>query len=267
MKRVCMLLLSAVLALSTAAGLCETLPAWEFPVSPEVIVNKAGYITLTNDDELLASDYEPGDLVKLTVKRTVQDAQMRKEAAQALTDMFDAAREDGYTLYVKSAYRSYKTQKTMYYNRLEKMGYDDDLVSYPGASDHQTGLGADVLNYAWTQKSGMNERFGETQEAQWMAEHCHEFGFIIRYLSDKEDITHIKYEPWHLRYVGKEAAAYIHANGLCLEEFTAQWRAYLEEYEQKGGDFQALIAERALPNEAIVLDVGDDGEEDFSTFY
>ena len=82
-----------------------------------------------------------------------------------------------------------------------------------------------------------------------------------------EDITHIKYEPWHLRYVGKEAAAYIHANGLCLEEFTAQWRAYLEEYEQKGGDFQALIAERALPNEAIVLDVGDDGEEDFSTFY
>ena len=57
---------------------------------------------------------------------------------------------------------------------------------------------------------------------QWLMEHCWEYGFILRYPKDKEAITEINYEPWHLRYVGKEAAAYIMDNGLCLEEYLAQ---------------------------------------------
>jgi len=178
--------------------------------------------------------------------------------------MFDAALEDGYTLYVKSAYRSYGTQNTMYQNRLERYGYDDGLVAYPGSSDHQTGLGVDVLNYEWTQKDGMNEKFALEAEAKWMAEHCHEFGFVIRYMEDKEDITGIKYEPWHLRYVGKEVAAYMMENHLSLEEFTEEWQAYVAEFEAAGGDMKRLTIQRRYLGPIIVVSVGEDGEEEYS---
>ena len=106
----------------------------------------------------------------------------------------------------------------MLYTVHVKMGYDDELVAFPGASDHQTGLGVDVLNYEWTQKDGMNEKFARTEEAQWLAAHCHEFGFVIRYEADKEEITQIKYEPWHLRYVGKKIAKEMAVKGWVLEE-------------------------------------------------
>ena len=157
--------------------------------------------------------------------------QLRKEANEALEAMFAAAQEAGYNLYVKSAYRSYSTQSSMYYNRLEKNnGRDDGLVAYPGSSDHQTGLGVDILNYEWTQKDGMNYRFAATAEAQWMDAHCQEYGFILRYMEDKEDVTGIKFEPWHFRYVGREAAVYIMENHLSLEEFTEEWQAAEAEY-------------------------------------
>lgn len=81
----------------------------------------------------------------------------------------------------------------------------------------------------------MNEDMAEEVECQWMAEHCAEFGFILRYPADKEDITEINYEPWHLRYVGKEVAAYIMDNGLCLEEFHQQLQAAIDEFLAAGG--------------------------------
>ena len=88
-------------------------------------------------------------------------------------------------LYLKSAWRSWQTQNTMYYNRLKKNnGKDDGWVIKPGASDHQTGLGCDVVSYAWRSK-GMNSQFAKTTEAQWMAAHCAEYGFVIRYPEDK----------------------------------------------------------------------------------
>ena len=139
------------------------------------------------------------------------------------------------TLYLKSAYRSYQTQATMYYNRLESNnGKDDGWVTPAGASDHQTGLGCDVVPRGWRDRA-MNEDMAEEVECQWMAEHCAEFGFILRYPADKEDITEINYEPWHLRYVGKEVAAYIMDNGLCLEEFHQQLQAAIDEFLAAGG--------------------------------
>ncbi|MBQ6256580.1 MAG: M15 family metallopeptidase, partial [Clostridia bacterium] len=187
-------------------------------------------------------------------------------ASDAINAMFAAAQQDGLTLYLKSAYRSYVTQKTMYNNRLDKLGRDDGLVSYPGASDHQTGLGADILNYEWTKKDGMNKEFAKTKEAQWMEAHCAEFGFILRYMSDKEEITGIKFEPWHFRYVGREAAAYIMENHLSLEEFTEEWQAYVADWEARGGDFRELIIQRAQVNRVTVLD-DEGGEEELSIFY
>lgn len=245
----------------------EDVPEWTYPIDPEILANHNGYITLANRNVLLDEDYEPRDLVNMTLRSVVSEDQLRKDAAQALSDMFADAEEAGYKLYIKSAYRSYRTQATMYYNRLEKLGYDDQLVSYPGASDHQTGLGVDVLNYEWTQKDGMNERFAAEEEAQWMANHCHEYGYVIRYLPDKEDITMINYEPWHLRYVGKEVAAYMAEKNLCLEEFTQEWQSYVANYEQQGLSFDMLLRIRSLPSEIIVVDTDENGEQDFSMFY
>jgi len=263
MKRLLPMVITALLLLpGTALG--ADLPPWDYPLSPKIIADASQYLTLTNVECLLDKDYVPHDLVRLTAKRVsgMRDGELRKAASQAIDDMFAAALEDGYTLYVKSAYRSYGTQNTMYRNRLDKYGYDDGLVAYPGSSDHQTGLGVDVLNYEWTLKDGMNEKFAQTREAQWMAEHCHEYGFIIRYMEDKEDITGIKYEPWHLRYVGVEAATYIMENHLSLEEFTQEWQDYLADYESRGGNLKLLLLKmRQLP--PIIEIPTEDGDIEF----
>ena len=262
-------LLAALLSSAAGPALGEGMPAWEYPLEPEILDDYDQYITLANRTHLLSGDYVPADLVNTTCKKA-SDAgkpQLRQAANDAINAMFAAAQEDGYTLYLKSAYRSYKTQKTMYNTRLERLGRDDGLVSYPGASDHQTGLGADILNYEWTKKDGMNKNFAATGEAQWMAAHCQEFGFILRYMEDKEEQTGIKFEPWHFRYVGPEAAAYIMENHLSLEEFTEEWQAYINAWEAAGGNFRQLIIERSKVNAVTVIDVSDDGEEEVSIFY
>ncbi len=260
-------LLMALLLVLPYAGRASG-PAWDYPLGPLILADKDDYLVLANKDVLLTSDYEPDDMIRLGVNRTVGEARLRKAASEALDRMFEDAKEqEGYVLYVKSAYRSYQTQRTMYYNRLEKMGYDDGLVQYPGASDHQTGLGVDILNYKWTQKDGMNALFAQEAEAQWMEQHCWEYGYVIRYESDKEDKTGIKYEPWHLRYVGQEAAAYMHERHLCLEEFTEEWQGYLRDYEARGGSFTQLVLSLNLPREIVVLETEEDGEEEISAFY
>lgn len=269
-KRMITLALALLLTALCAPGLSEQ-PAWDYPLAPEIIQDASGYIVLANRTHLLTDDYAPLDLEKAAV-RLAKDTDkrkmlLRKAANEAIQAMFAAAKDAGYTLYLKSAYRAYGTQKYMYNERLDKNhGVDDGLVAYPGASDHQTGLGVDILNYEWTLKDGMNKKFAATPEAQWMDAHCQEFGFILRYMEDKEEITAIKFEPWHFRYVGKEAAAYIMEKHLSLEEFTEEWQAYLKDYEARGGDFEALIRQRARLNDATVVDYADDGEEELSVF-
>lgn len=264
-----MIMILALMAFLPLQGAQAKQAEWEYPLKPEIIRDVSGYIVLANRNTLLESSFVPGDLVSVPVARAVGTGkmQLRKDASEALSAMFAAASRDGYTLYLKSAYRAYSTQKTMYFNRLEKNhGKDDGLVSYPGASDHQTGLGVDVLNYEWTLKDGMNKNFASAPEAQWLEKHCHEFGFILRYMEDKEQITMIKYEPWHFRYVGPEAAAYIMSRHLSLEEFTQEWQDYLKSYEAKGGNFKELLRERAQIN-AVIIDQADDGEDELSIFY
>lgn len=267
-RKLTLLFLSALLVLAALPVRAEGMPDWEYPLSPEILDDFDEYIILANRQHLLASDYAPNDLVNTTCKKS-SDAgkpELRQAANDAINAMFAAAQQDGLTLYLKSAYRTYQTQKTMYNNRLDKLGRDDGLVSYPGASDHQTGLGADILNYEWTKKDGMNKEFAKTREAQWMEAHCAEFGFILRYMADKEEVTGIKFEPWHFRYVGKEAAAYIMENHLSLEEFTEEWQAYIADWEARGGDFRELIIQRAQVNRVTVLD-DEGGEEELSIFY
>ena len=266
MKRIA-LLLCLFIMLIPAAIAQEEAPEWDYPIPPLLLNDPHGYLVLTNKISLLDSSFAPNDLVSVTLKRE-SSCQLREVVHEALTAMFNAASKDGYTLYVKSAYRSYQTQNTMYYNRLQRMGYDDGLVAYPGSSDHQTGMGIDVLNYKWMQKDGMNYRFAEEAEAKWMAAHCHEYGFIIRYLKGKEHITGIDYEPWHLRYVGVEVATYMMENNLTLEEFTEEWHAYVAAFEANGIDFKEYCDQlSALPPVVETGEYGEDGDSEISFFY
>ena len=268
MKRIIVVLMIFSLMMGLSHAEETEMPEWDYPLEPEILENKAGYITLVNRDHLLASDYEPGDLVTITGRyiNAIRGDKLRKDAMRAVTAMFAAAEVDGMILYLKSVYRAYSTQNYMYNNRLKTVGRDDGVVAYPGSSDHQTGLGMDILNYEWTKKSGMTPAFGQTAEAQWMEAHCAEYGFIIRYMEDKQEITGIIYEPWHLRYVGVEAATYIMENHLSLEEFDEEWHAYIEDWEARGGNFRELLRLRAIPEPAEVLFTTEEGEEEVSLF-
>lgn len=120
-------------------------------------------------------------------------------------------------------------------------GVDDELVQYPGSSEHQSGLAFDVVNSHYANAKGMNAGFYNTKEGKWLDENCTRFGFVIRYPKDKEDITKIKYEPWHIRYLGIDIAEYMHEHNLCHEEFTDEWKNALEEYKSKGGTISSAI--------------------------
>lgn len=217
------LLILSLLTLATPGLARED---WDFPVSREVMEDPQGFLILVNNYNLLTREDVPEDLVNITVRMTSSTKrQMRRVASDAMTLMFEHAASDGVTLYAHSCYRDYRTQEVMHYNRVKKMGYDDKLVIQAGASDHQTGLGVDVISKAWIDKS-LNYRFADTKEGQWLAENCARYGFIIRYPKGKEDITEIDYEPWHLRFVGIEAALYMTEAGLTLEEFTEAWEAF-----------------------------------------
>ena len=220
--------------------------AWDFPV--DVMDMEPDLVQMINKSMFLADDFVPKDLVDVKSLKLNKDGsnanggvrmvdgpwKLRRECAEALVKLCDAARAEGHELYLKSGYRSYYKQAVMYENRLKKYGYDDGWVTNPGASDHQTGLGCDVVPRKWTDR-GMNEDMAKEPETQWMAENCAQFGFILRYPADKEDVTKINYEPWHLRYVGVPAATYIMENGLCLEEFYEQLQMAIEKFITDGG--------------------------------
>ena len=258
MRKACCALLALVLALLPCLGLgqedtelslgdliieedvsYDDVP-WNFPI--DISDMDPEFIRLANREILLPKDFVPDPLMVMknrnnggVNKASSSEMKLHETAGNALIEMFEAALTQDITLYLKSAYRSYQTQATMYYNRLESNnGKDDGWVTPAGASDHQTGLGCDVVPREWRDRA-MNEDMAEEEECQWMAEHCAEFGFILRYPADKEDITEINYEPWHLRYVGKEVAAYIMDNGLCLEEFHQQLQAAIDEFLAAGG--------------------------------
>lgn len=243
-------------------------PQWNFALPADVIENRNRFLDVVNPSRLLARDFVPHNLRRAKVRSVSGTVELRSEAAQALEEMFAAAEKAGYQLYVKSAYRSYQTQNTMYANRLEKYNRDDGVVAPPGSSDHQTGLGVDILDEAWSKREGMTPEFAQTAEAQWMAQNAAQFGFVLRYMEDKQPITGIIFEPWHFRYVGGKAARYIMDNHLSLEEFDQQAQAAIQAYEAAGGDFKALCRQlTALPAPKEIEGTQEDGDSEVSIFH
>jgi zinc D-Ala-D-Ala carboxypeptidase len=190
----------------------------------KVIMNPENILSLVNKEYYLPADYKPHDLVAPKVPFTFKDENiekrfMRQEAARALEELFAAAKKEGITLIAASGYRSYNRQQTLFEYEVKKSGHEKAIhaVAMAGQSEHQTGLAIDItspsVNYEIT------TAFGDTNEGKWVAEHAHEYGFIIRYPKGKEQITGYQYEPWHIRYVGKKAAKVMFEKGLTLEEY------------------------------------------------
>ncbi|RPF50149.1 D-alanyl-D-alanine carboxypeptidase family protein [Aquisalibacillus elongatus] len=208
----------------------NTLEQKEAPELPEpeqvdedgnVIVNNPHAIdVIVNKDRRLPMDFEPKNLVEPNVKNDHSTKKlMRKEAADALEELFAGAEEAGYELYAQSGYRSIDTQRRIYNNNVNTRGQEwaDKYSAVPGHSEHHTGLTMDVTIAALA--FNLENSFGNTPEGQWVAEHAHEYGFVIRYPEGKSDITGYSYEPWHLRYFGEEMATDIYESGLTVEEY------------------------------------------------
>lgn len=181
------------------------------------IISKDG-IVLVNKKYRLDRDDVPGDLQIPNIRFTEDISEEAKQVAgvmvEPLESLIEAANEAGVVLLGNSGYRSYQSQREVYQNRVRSEGRSaaNLYVAKPGASEHQTGLCIDITNEARYFVKG-------TKEADWLAENCHRFGFIIRYPEGKEDITGILYEPWHIRYVGVEAAKEIYDHQMTLEEY------------------------------------------------
>lgn len=185
---------------------------------------------------------------------------MRPDAAAALETMFDAALQDGIKLYAHSGYRSYSTQKAIY-DRRDRGDSRISSVAKPGYSEHQTGLAMDFKGQSMLDK-GLVEAIGESPEGIWVAEHCWDYGFIIRYPKDKGRITGYIYEPWHVRYVGVETAKEMQAYGdITFEEYIVMKRRdriqYLE-LEETNVEQETPDGERS--DRAVAAIISDDGQ-------
>ncbi|WP_335871628.1 M15 family metallopeptidase [Bacillus sp. 2205SS5-2] len=191
---------------------------------PTLAENHDSEMALINKQYFLPNDYIPADLIEPNVPFTFEEDLPKKllvkEAALALEEMFAAAKNENVELLAASGYRSFDQQKTLFAWYADTHGEEEanKFSARAGQSEHQSGLAMDVSSKSVAYD--LTEAFGETPEGKWVATHAAEYGFIVRYPKGKEAITGYKYEPWHLRYVGKEMAREIESEGLTLEEYT-----------------------------------------------
>ena len=179
------------------------------------------YLMLVNQSHPMEDGYVP-ELAN------IDDAhQVDARVLEPLQNMLKAASDEGYSLYVCSAYRSVDRQKELFNESMidyvnQGMTYYEAAIetaksiAWPGESEHATGLAMDIVSSDY---AGLDEQQGETDDQKWLMEHCYEYGFILRYPKDKSEDTGIIYEPWHYRYVGVEAALAIRDQGVTLEEY------------------------------------------------
>lgn len=188
----------------------------------EIYERNQDLLVLVNKDNELCSEYDPQ-------LRTICNG--RLEASERLYEdlcaMLQAAGEAGYDYWIASAYRSRSRQQELIdedVSALTQQGlsYQEALArtlreTMPaGHSEHETGLALDIL---CSGNTNMDVSQANEPGNEWLVTHCWEYGFILRYPEDKEDVTQIAYEPWHFRYVGREAAQFLTEEGITLEEF------------------------------------------------
>ena len=202
------------------------------PAPPAIDLSEWQYVLVNGDHPMDPIDYEPAELVYLNM--TGDDTEIRTgydgnrqvvdgRIAQPLIDMTQACKAAGLPVFLSSGYRSYSVQRENFNRVCANNGITDgkngegNYITMPaGCSEHQTGLCCDITDYYHEIK---NDAIAQTATVQWLAEHCADYGFVLRFPYDKTNITHVMGESWHFRYVGVEAAKYMTENNLCLEEF------------------------------------------------
>lgn len=200
-------------------------------------------VLVANKNISLPKDYDPG---------------MLPETAEAFQNLRTAAEAEGLNIYEGSGYRNYQYQIYCYNSLVENYGeeYADRISAKPGHSEHQTGYTVDC--------NTINQEFIDTPEGQWLDQHCHEFGFIIRYPKGKEDITGYDYECWHIRYVGVQMAWEIHELGLTLEEYldVVDYEHHVDEEE----DAKNSSSESESESETETDEAYDDDEDEYNNY-
>lgn len=177
---------------------------------------------LVNKNNWLPRNYEHYDLIKPKINFLPDTAdsakQMRKEAGKALEKLFMRAKKDRLNLYAVSGYRSFQRQREIFKSNYLKDGEKANKYSArPGQSEHQTGLAIDLT--CANANFELSDAFEKTMEYKWLKKYAYNFGFVFRYPKEKESITGYIFEPWHLRYVGKELAKELNERKLTLEEY------------------------------------------------
>lgn len=168
-------------------------------------INTNPYLILVNKSNPLDSNYIPSNLVLIKDVPTVNERYIIDYVYEAYKKLY---KDSNMPYIVYSAYRSYLYQSACYSG--------NDLYSAkPGYSEHQTGLALDIT----INNVGLHPSFGYTDAGIWLNNNAYKYGFIIRYPKNKENITGYLYEPWHIRYVGINAAKDIYFNNITLEEY------------------------------------------------
>lgn len=182
------------------------------------------YLLLANPDNPLPEDWT------VETEEVQGGFVMDSRVAGAAREMIQAAAEDGVDLMVCSAYRSVEKQQELFDSSVQRymaQGMTEEEAyaqtatetAIPGTSEHQTGLAADIVTPT---HQTLDPEFADTDAGKWLSEHAYEYGFVLRYPEDKQDITKIIYESWHYRFVGKTHAKLMKESGLCLEEYLQQ---------------------------------------------
>lgn len=195
-------------------------PTPEAPALPNIDITSWEYV-LVNDANRLDSSFAPPSVILVSSSQCPIDSRIEGPLMQMAQDCMDS----GLNVYLSSGYRSYSEQAANFTRVCNNNGVADGkdangfYITMPaGASEHQSGLAVDITDVYYPIKDSSLEN---TDTFKWLKEHCTDYGFILRFPSDKQDITGVMYEPFHFRYVGVEAAKYITENNLCLEEFVA----------------------------------------------
>lgn len=189
------------------------------------VIEPENILLLIKKGFVLPKNYVPEDLVvpNIPIAPDNTHKQLRKTAAKALEKMYQDALKEGYHLVLNSGYRSFEEQQEIYDDYFKR--YDEvtasGLVALPGSSEHQLGLGIDLTSQSVIDKERMV--FGDTTEYKWVVKNAYKYGFILRYPKDRSNITGTANEPWHLRYVGKDAAKIIYDNNWTLEDYVLNY--------------------------------------------
>lgn len=183
----------------------------------KVIAEGNYYLALVTKETTLKSDYVPSDLQQVpSFMNPYYDMQLREEALNNLKYLFYFTHKYGISLSIRSAYRSYATQKGLFEDYAIRYGKEEAnrFSAKPGQSEHQLGT---TVDFGGTDVDFTAE-FANTDQGRWLAKNAHRFGFAMSYPEGMEDVTGYIFEPWHYRYIGEEALEW-KRSGMTLKEY------------------------------------------------